>query len=399
MAPHWTEGQTVMEPEPQPSFQPPRLQAISAVVLGSTTMVAASLQSLLLDELADAGRFPAALIQPAGIAGMLAMGLSVALCGLFLPPRHLRKKAAGAALVLLVVALAGIWLRGEVFMAMRVLAGLAGGVTLWITVGLIARLPRPEPWAAAFFMIQAAGQVFAAGLFASLVLPRLGAAAGPVVLTALAGFGLLASLALPSAIPDLADSVGHRRPSRPGLAGLAALFLYFAGSGAAWFHMRPIAAELGLSGWAGLVGLAVLVAQMLGALLALALADRVPRRSLVVSVCLVTVCADGVLVLGPSPLVFLAAYALAGLAGLVLGASLFSVLQAFDPSRRASAISATAQLLAAGLGPLVGMALAASMGPPGALLAAVLLILGSMAVAWRFCPPRQQGPDPVDLMD
>jgi len=380
-----------VQPAPQTELEPPRLQAICAVVLGSTTMVASSLQSLLLGEMADAGQFPASLIQPAGISAMLAMGLSVAVCGLFLPPRRLRMKAAGAALVLLVVALAGLWLRGEALLILRVLAGLAGGVTLWITVGLIARLARPEPWAAAFFMIQAAGQVFAAGLFASLILPGLGLAAGPVVLTALAGIGLLASLALPPAMPDLADPAGRRRPSRSGLAGLMALFLYFAGSGAAWFQMRPLAAEQGLSGWVGPVGLAVLVAQMLGALLALALADRAPRRSLFVAVALVTAGAYGLLALGPPPPVFLGAYALAGLAGLVLGASLFSVLQAFDPSRRAGAISATAQLLAAGLGPLAGLALAAPMGPRGALLAAVLLIVASLAVVWRFCPPEGQG--------
>jgi len=388
-----------VQPAPQTEFEPPRLQAISAVVLGSTTMVASSLQSLLLGEMAAAGQFPASLIQPAGIAAMLAMGLSVAVCGLFLPPRQLRMKAAGAALVLLVVGLAGFWLRWEALLVLRVMAGLAGGVTLWITVGLIARLARPEPWAAAFFMIQAAGQVFAAGLFASLILPRLGLAAGPVVLTALAGIGLLASLALPPAMPDLADPDGRRQPSRSGLAGLMALFLYFAGAGAAWFHMRALAAEQGLSGWVGLVGLAVLVAQMLGALLALALADRVPRRSLFVAVALVTVSAYGLLALGPPPLVFLGGYALAGLAGLVLGASLFSVLQAFDPSRRASAVSATAQLLAAGLGPLAGMALAAPLGPRGALLAAVLLILGSLAVVWRVCPTEGRLRDQTQAAD
>jgi MFS family permease len=384
-----------MPPAPETEFEPPRLRAIVAVVLGSTTMVASSLQSLLLGELADAGQFPASLIQPAGIAAMLAMGLSVAVCGLFLPPRHLRTRAAGAALVLLLTALAGIWVRGEALIPLRVLAGLAGGVTLWITVGLIARLTRPEPWAAAFFMIQAAGQVFAAGLFASLILPSLGAAAGPVVLAVLAGIGLAASLALPSALPDLADQAGRRGPSRQGLAGLMALFLYFAGSGAAWFHMRPIAADLGLSSWVGLVGLAVLVAQMLGALLSLALAERIPRRGLMVAVCLATIGAYGLLALGPPSLVFLGAYALAGLAGLVLGASLFSVLQAFDPSRRAGAISATAQLLAAGLGPLAGMALAGPLGPRGALLAAILLILASQAVVWRFCPPGRQDRTPV----
>lgn len=384
-----------MPPAPETEFEPPRLRAIVAVVLGSTTMVASSLQSLLLGELADAGQFPASLIQPAGIAAMLAMGLSVAVCGLFLPPRHLRTKAAGAALVLLLTALAGIWVRGEALIPLRVLAGLAGGVTLWITVGLIARLARPEPWAAAFFMIQAAGQVFAAGLFASLILPSLGAAAGPVVLAVLAGIGLAASLALPSALPDLADQAGRRGPSRQGLVGLMALFLYFAGSGAAWFHMRPIAADLGLSSWVGLVGLAVLVAQMLGALLSLALAERIPRRGLMVAVCLATIGAYGLLALGPPSLVFLGAYALAGLAGLVLGASLFSVLQAFDPSRRAGAISATAQLLAAGLGPLAGMTLAGPLGPRGALLAAILLILASQAVVWRFCPPDRQDRAPV----
>jgi MFS family permease len=393
-----------MPPAPETEFEPPRFRAIVAVVLGSTTMVASSLQSLLLGELADAGQFPASLIQPAGIAAVLAMGLSLAVCGLFLPPRHLRTKAAGAALVLLLTALAGIWVRGEALIPLRVLAGLAGGVTLWITVGLIARLARPEPWAAAFFMIQAAGQVFAAGLFASLILPSLGAAAGPVVLAVLAGIGLAASLALPSALPDLADQAGRRGPSRLGLAGLMALFLYFAGSGAAWFHMRPIAADLGLSSWVGLVGLAVLVAQMLGALLSLALAERIPRRGLMVAVCLATIGAYGLLALGPPSLVFLSAYALAGLAGLVLGASLFSVLQAFDPSRRAGAISATAQLLAAGLGPLAGMALAGPLagmalagplGPRGALLAAILLILASQAVVWRFCPPDRQDRTPV----
>lgn len=359
---------------------PSRRTDLAALALGSLAMIVTGLQPLLLSELADAGRLSRDLVHSAAIVDMLAMAVSVAVCALFLRPTRLRLWAGGAAIVCVLAGLGLLLARDGQVLALRGLGGLAGGVLIWITVGMIARRTNPEPWAAAFFMIQSAGQVFAAAGAVAL-----GPTGGALLAAGLSGLCLGAAPLLAPAMDDLARA-GDRRPDRRGLLGLAALFLYFAGNAALRFQMRPLAEALGLGAISGLVVLTTLAAQMLGAMAAVSLAGRLgpPRLFAAVAACALLACA--VLAVRPPAAVFIAAFGLLAFAALLLGASLFSLLHAADRSRRAGAVSPAAQLSAAALGPLAGMAAAGLGGPPAVLALMPLLVLAALACARLSLP-------------
>jgi hypothetical protein len=357
-----------------------RRPALAALALGSLAMIVTGLQPLLLSALADSGRLHAGLVHPVAIVELLAMALSVALCALLLKPRRLNLWAAGAATGCVLAGLAALVARdGQVF-ALRGVGGLAGGVLVWITVGMIARQARPEPWAAAFFLIQSAGQVFAAALANAL-----GPMGGVMFAAGLSGLCLLVAPLLAPAMEDLARA-SKRAPDRRGLLGLAALFLYFAANAALWFRMSDLAAAQGLGAVSGLVVLITLGAQMLGAMAAVSLAGRLSLRRLfaVVVASLLLVCA--VIAARPPAPLFVAAFGLLAFAALLLGASLFGVLHGADPSRRAGAVSPAAQFLAAALGPLAAMAVTSLIGLSAVLALSPILALAALACAHLSLP-------------
>lgn len=357
-----------------------RRPALAALAPGSLAMIVTGLQPLLLSELAGAGRLSHDLIHPAAILDLLAMALGVTVCALALRPERLRLWAAGAAAVCALVGLALLVAHDGQILALRGLGGLAGGVLVWITVGMIARQARPEPWAAAFFLIQSAGQVFAAG-FAN----ALGLQGGLLFAAALSGLCLIVAPLLTPAMDDLAKA-GRRHPDRRGLLALTALFLYFAANSALWFKMRDLAAVQGLEAVSGLVVLTTLGAQMIGAMAAVSLAGKLGLRRLfaLVVLCLLIACAA--LAFRPPAPVFVAAFGLLAFAALLLGASLFGVLNGADPSRRAAAISPTAQFLAAALGPLAGAGVADLAGLMAILALSPVLALAALACAHLSLP-------------
>lgn len=365
---------------------PTPVQARWALGMGSLAMMVTGLQPLLLSELADAGRLSPALVHPAAIGDMLCMALSVAVCAITLRPVALRRWAGAAAVGCVLVGIGALVARDGQFLALRTLGGLCGGVLIWITVGMIARQPRPEPWAAAFFLAQSAGQVILAGLVVSLLAPRFGPAGGVVLAAGLSGLAAVCGLLGPAALPDLSRTPGGRWPDQRGAGALAALFLYFAGSAALWFHMRPLAEAEGLGQISGTIVVVTLAAQMVGAMAALALAERISRRALFALVAALAAGACLLLAIHPPAPLFIAAYAVAAFAALLLGASLFGVLNAADPSRRSAALSPAAQFCAAALGPLAGMALAGALSPYADLALAAALAAAGLACAWISLP-------------
>ncbi|MBX3480464.1 MAG: hypothetical protein KF842_08685 [Caulobacter sp.] len=363
-----------------------RARAYPALAMGSLAMMVTGLQPLLLGELAEIGRLPRALVHPAAIIDMLCMAASVAACALFVRPSALQRWAGAAAVGCVLVGLGALAARDGQFLALRAVGGLFGGVLIWITVGMIARQPRPEPWAATFFLAQSAGQVILAGVVVSLLAPRFGPAGGVLLSAALSGLAGLCAVAGPASLPDVQRPAGGRRPDRRGMIALAALFLYFTGNAALWFHMRPLAEAEGLGQISGTIVVVTLAAQMVGAMAALALAERISRLALFALVVALATGACLVLAMHPPAPLFILAYAIAAFAALLLGASLFSLLNAADPSRRSAALSPAAQFSAAALGPLAGMALTGVVAPFAALAVSAACVLTSLACAWISLP-------------
>jgi DHA1 family inner membrane transport protein len=356
-----------------------RRSAIAAIAVGALAMTGAALQPMLLETLSQAGRFSAGAAHWASLAELAAMGLTVAAAGTLMNPARLPLIGALAALAYGLANLGAGQVRGDLIVAERALAGVAAGLLIWITIGFLARRERPEPWAAGFFMSQAVGALVFAVVLAGAVLPRTGGVGGEAAAAGLALLALPVAFALPKAYPILADGP---LPSARGLLGLLALLLYVTASTGVWFHMRDFAHAAGLGeAPASLAVVSTLMGQIAGAALAVGLAGRVRFAWVFAGVCALTLTAWGVLALRPPMEGFVVAFGVSGFAGMVLGTWLFSFLAETEPSRRAAAISASAQLVGAALGPALQAPLPVSAGLVIASLALVLVLARPQCMA------------------
>ncbi|MDQ0465818.1 hypothetical protein QO010_003610 [Caulobacter ginsengisoli] len=343
--------------------QPDRPEgAVAAIGVGAAAMIGIGVQPLLLDALVKAGRLSQDLVHPAVLADLFGMGLAIALAACFLPPTRLRRTAAVAAVISAGLGLAVIGAHGPQILALRGLAGLADGLLIWITIGFLARRARPEPWAAAFFMSQSLGQLVLVGLTGALLLPRFGLAIALTAPAAMSAIALLLCASLPASLPPLPRPAPAGLPAPRGLIGLAALFAYVAAGTGVWLHMSRLAGDPALS---GLTVSAALCAQVLGALFAVLSAGRLKPGQVFAGAALATLTAYAILALQPPPALFVAAFALASFSGMALGTWLFSFLIQADPSRRAAAASAAAQLTGSALGPLIAGAVVNGVGGDG----------------------------------
>ena len=363
------------------AYEPPQRQAWAAVAVGSLAMTVTGLLPLVLGAMVAAHSITADEARAATLSELFAMGVGVGVAGsgLLLRPTYPRRLGMLAAAGYALLTLASVLVHGPAIIALRIAAGLASGLLIWITISMLARRGRPEGWAAAFFMSQAVGVLVAAAIVAALVLPAFGPTGGLAACAGLALMAVPASLMLPQAYPALP---GGPAPSPRGLLGLLALLLYVTASTGVWFHMRDFARAAGLAeALASVAVVATLAGQIAGAAFAVLAHGRVRFVHVFAGVCALTLGAWTVLTLHPSALVFEAAITVSGFASMVLGTSLFSFLAKVDPTRRAAAISAAAQLTGAAIGPVIGADLWVS----------AALVLTSLAlVAWLQRPAVQR---------
>lgn len=371
--------------------------AFAAIGVGAAAMIGIGVQPLLLDTLVKAGRLSADLVHPAVLLDLFGMGTAIALAACFLPPRRLARIAALAATASGLISLAVIGAHGAQVVALRGLASLADGLLIWITIGFLARRARPEPWAAAFFMSQSLGQLFLAALTGAVLLPGLGLTAALAAPAAMSAIALLLCPALPRAFEPLPRPAPAGLPSARGLIGLAALFAYVAAGTGAWASMKAMA---GSDTLAGLTVSATLCAQGLGALFAVLSAGRLKPGQVFAGAALATLAAYAVLATQPPPGLFVAAFALASFSGMALGTWLFSFLIEADPSRRAAAASAAAQLCGSAVGPVIAGAAVGGGDPRLALASGAVLVGGTLAITvfltrapdnLRLAPQEQGG--------
>lgn len=351
-----------------------RAESFAAIAVGAVAMTVVQAQPLLHGQ-SQSQPWPL-------LAELAAMGLTVALLGTFHPPRRLRMLGVVAAMAYAIFNLANAFyvFPWPALTVLRALAGVPAGALVWLTVGWIARQARPEPWAAGFFLSQAlGGLVFVTLLGAMLTLPEGGWAGGMIASALLTLAAIPAALRAPDTRGPLAAGPW---PSPRGLIGLLALLLYVTASSGVWYRMGDFAAAAGLADAPrGYAVVATLVGQMAGATLAVALAGRIRFALLFAVVAALTLGAWALLLTRPSEAVFVAAFGVSGFAGMALGVSLFSFLIEAEPSRRAAAISASAQLVGGALGPTLGLPLEASAALVLASAAVVFLLMRSQRMA------------------
>jgi MFS transporter, DHA1 family, inner membrane transport protein len=385
-----------------------RVSAVMAV--GVFALMIAGIQPVVLGALQLAGRITVSQIGVAATFELLALGLMSAIAESIFSVRYLRSIGISAGICLTALNLFSAFVVGWEFILVRAAAGLAAGVLLWITAGLVARSKAPERAAAIFLTTQTLAQLGGAAL-----LPLIGVDGKPDLgLWFLAAMALLATvscLGIPSAYAPLGrtSEEGGRAPLS--LASFVTLILVVAQVAfvlGIWVYMDPLVRLSGLSPEIGAFAVAVgLGAQVVGGLVAMVVPSKVTPRDVFLVAGLIDLVLLAIFARHPgAPLFFITVFVFGFLWLFVMP---FQTLMAInvDPSRRAAMLVPFAQLLGASLGPFV-----ASMAVREDDMNSVLLLGGGWVAVWfagllwlhmtRRNSRRHRGPDgmgPVRTLD
>ena len=329
--------------------------SISAVmIVGIVGVLIAGLQPQLLGALAREGRLSDIQLGLTATIELLAMGLAAGGVGLLIKPVRLRMITVVATLMVVLADYMTPSLSGGEVMLARVLAGLASGVLIWITIGLIARAAMPERWAGIFLMTQTLAQFGVAAILAS-VIPVSGAQGGFLALGGISLIALLCLPFLPRSYPPLERGENITAlPPRAGMAALVSVLIYLAFVVGLWVYLEPLAMRGGVD--AGAVALAVpigLGAQVAGALLATLIVGRVKAFWVVLAVAAMNLALLALFGSGPAAPLFLAATGMFGFLWMFIMPFQVELVMVADPTRRAATLIGGAQLIGSSLGPLL----------------------------------------------
>jgi MFS family permease len=361
-----------------------RREAGAVIAVGSNSLMILGVLPILLGALADAHRLSNAQIGLAAMAEILTMSLSTGLMGLIRRPRGLRWIGGAASLTLAAADLICTRLGGGGLIVGRAGAGVAEGVLLWITVGMIVRTATPERWAGVFFTAQTAAQLILAIVLATWALPRFGANGGFVALSVVALAGVVPALATPRGFEAMIRKPGEGGAPPPrGWIALLATLIFVAGGGAIGVYLEPLAHQAGLS--AGVAGAALwtsLVGQVVGGALATFLAGRVGYFTVFLIGSALSLCVWTILGLRIPAWLFVADNIVAGVVTLLIAPFIAPMTIEADPSRRAALQTGAAQLLGGALGPLLSSLVVSETDVRGVLwLGCGLVLLGLAIIA------------------
>jgi len=314
----------------------------------------AGLQPQLLGALAREGRLSDTQLGLTATIELLAMGLAAGGIGLLIKPVRLRMITLAATIMVVLADCITPSLSGGEIMLARIVAGLASGVLIWITIGLIARAAMPERWAGIFLMTQTLAQFGVAAILAS-VIPVSGAHGGFLALGGISLIALLCLPFLPRSYPPLERGEETTAlPPRAGMAALVSVLIYLAFVVGLWVYLEPLAIRGGID--SGAVALAVpigLGAQVAGALLATLIVGRVKAFWVVLGAAAMNLVLLAVFGDGPAAPLFLAATGMFGFLWMFIMPFQLELVIIVDPTRRAATLIGGAQLIGSSLGPLL----------------------------------------------
>lgn len=330
------------------------LPLVAALTLGCVALLMLGVQPMVLGALLSEHRLSVHELTAAATVEMLALGIvSGAMAGL-LQHRRLRLFGLLAGLLLAAANLGCLASSGWALVGYRGLAGAAGGVLVWVAIGLITRSPAALRLSAIFLGAQSLSQAALAALI-PVFAPRLGANAGLIALGALAALSLPLVLAIPGDLPDLPKPPPGGGPlSFAGASGLLSTFLLMGGITGFWVfvdqlgqmdHVAPAVASLSIA--------ASLATQVAGAIFIGAVGPKLPAAPSLVVVSLAFLLSVVLIGLVPNTTVFVAAILLFGFLWTTSLPLFFPLLVAVDPTRRAAMLLSGAQLLGGSAGPIV----------------------------------------------
>jgi len=371
--------------------------AAAVIAMGMISLLIIGVAPDVLGALVDERRLAPSGLGITAMLELITLAVSTGLAGAFLKPEHMKLIGAGSALFLAAVNVATCRASGVSVFVIRAAAGVPEGLLLWITVGMIARSRTPERGAALFFTARVVSELTTALAFAFAIIPRAGADGAFATMGLISLLGLPAALWLPSRYGPLPKSAEPADAARSGalplrgLIALVATVVYVSANGAVAVYLQPLAHRAGLSADVARTAVwASLAAQILGGALATAMAGRVRYLPVFAAVTAGFLMVWAVFGLHPSPLVFIAADAVAGAVALLVGPFLVPMIIEADPSRRTAMQSAGAQALGGGAGPLMAALIVGDRDVHGVLwMGAVLLVAGFALIAWLHFTNRR----------
>ncbi len=391
-------GTTIAQPEARWIGRTIARVEIGAILfIGTVGVLILGLQPVLLGALAEEVKITASQLGLAATAELLTIGIAAGAAGAVFRPAGLRYWGVGTGLALAGLdALVGSQ-QGVAIIVNRAAAGIAEGIMIWITVGMIARSTTPARWSGVYLALQTFVQLGYSAVLPATVMVHHGAGGGFLVLSATALACCAVSLLIPPRYDELPksaeDAAGPGAFSPRAIAVLASVFLFMAFIVGLWAYLEPIAAQAHLP--ARIADNAVslsLAAQVAGAATATFVAGRVPYFPIFVGCTLVDLVILAIMGTTPGAALFLGAAVVFGFLWLfVLPFQVPLAIEA-DPTRRAAVLLPGAQLLGSAAGPFLCSFAVTNTDVRGALfVSGALLIAGFAVAAWLHWHKHRHG--------
>lgn len=336
----------------------PAFQVVAALAIGTIAVLMVGVQPIVLGELVDAHQVSLEGVGIVAMAEIILLGLGVVLGDALLPVGQLRWITIAAALA--AGGLDALTLRATgdgAMTAVRAAAGLAEGVLVWGTTGVIVRTANPARVGGIFFVLQTLAQALLGLVLAHAVIPRWGWQGGFAALAALALSCCLLAFAQPARLAPLAPpAVSGFRWSVRTLQPLAVAFLQLATLGAFWAYLEPLGKAAGFDGrGAQTLIAAVLATQVVAGSVATLAVRRLPVVPTLVACSLALAAVTATVHQLPAGHTrdFALACLLFGFVWLFMLPFHIGLAFRADPSGRLAGLVPAAQLLGSAFGPLM----------------------------------------------
>ncbi|TXT37561.1 MAG: major facilitator superfamily protein [Comamonadaceae bacterium] len=356
-------------------------QIFAALAVGTIAVLMIGVQPILLGELVEAKQVS---LEGVGIVAMgeiVTLGLGVVLGDAVLPWSRLKLITIVAAVLASSLDMLTLLAVGDgQLTAVRMAAGLAEGILIWGTTGVVVRTSNPARLSGIFFVVQTIAQAALGAALANLVIPHAGWKGGFMLLGGLTLLPCVLAFWQPPRLAPLASKVASGfRWSASTVLPLLVVFMQMATLGSFWAYLEPLGKAAGLDAQAAQTLIAgVLVMQVVGGIVAtvavrhLAVVPALVAGSVVLALITTTVYQ----LPSGSALNFSIACAVFGFVWLFLLPFHIGLAFRADPSGRLSVLVPAAQLLGSAFGPLM-----ASLVVQGEDATAVPMISAAFAVA------------------
>lgn len=363
------------------------------LAIGIVGVLAVAIAPILLTRLYETGRISAEGIGIAICIEFIAMAFGSMLGAKILSQGKL---AARLTLVCIFMAAANAWTPlagGNMILVSRALAGLFGGMMIWVVLTTIIRSRTPERWSGIYLSGHTAVQFATATVIAVLIVPQFGASGGYWVLAAISLALIPVALAMPDIRPINENATAADTTSIPmvgwmllgSILLLNAMFSSVISYAEVEFQARGFSIDETLA-----IVPVILLAQMIGGICAAIFAARSPQAFMVMAVCAALAVAIWWLT---TPLAITQVYmgfAVFGFCWLFVGPFQLGLLLRKSAAPQTGELLAAAQLLGLAIGPLAaaGLLLEGGYPPAGyhfALIAASVVIL-ALALMMRGSP-------------